>query len=207
MLTPAFMRLERETLSWMDDDFFDLVERRVFEYVVDSPWTVPYFEVSPFSKLFREFGDFRIEGFFVCFILDFFDEVRRVVCLGSESITDLDSMRREDLSLWDLPSKSISSLRKDDLVILPCRLRCRDDELKASADTPIFIDREKYSIDSLHLRYDIHTEFLILETLRSTLEFGLFIIVHDDPDLIGTCLCARKFETLYVSWVDGVEIS
>ena len=46
VLTSASMRLEREALSWVDDEFFYLEEWGILEYIVDSPWTIPYFEVS-----------------------------------------------------------------------------------------------------------------------------------------------------------------
>lgn len=127
--------------------------------------------------------------------------------LRAETVADLDSVGTEDLCLWDLPCKSISSLREDDLIVLSCRLRGGYDELETSADARIFIDREKYSIDSYDFFDDLHTKFLILETLRSSFEFSLLIVIYDHPDFIGTCLRARKLETFYVSWVDRIEVS
>ena len=129
------------------------------------------------------------------------------MCLRTESISDLDSMSREDLCLRDLPSESISSLREDDLVIFSCRFRGRDDILETPTDTPIFIDREEYSIHSYDLLDYLHTKFLILETLRSTLLLGLFIIIHDHPDFVSSCLSSRKLEAFDMSWVDRIEVS
>lgn len=124
------MRLEREALSWVHDDFFHFIERIIFEDIVDTPWTVPDLEIAPFSKFFGKLSELGIEGFLIGFVLNFFDEVRGVMCLRPESITDLDSVCREDLGLWDLTSKSVSSLREDDLVIFSCGFRGRDDELE-----------------------------------------------------------------------------
>lgn len=191
----------------MDDEFLHLIERRIFEHIVDSPGTVSHFEIVTISELFRKIRDLRIEGFLISFVLDFLDEVRGVVCLGSESITDLDSVCREDLRFRNLASKSVPSLRKDNLIIPKSGLRRRDDEFETATDTSILVDREEYSIHSSYFFYDLHTKAFILETLTSTFEFCLFIIVHDDPDLIGSCLCARQLEALYVSWVDRIEVS
>ena len=127
--------------------------------------------------------------------------------LGSESIADLDSMSSEDLCLGDLSSKSISSLREDDLIIPSCRLRCRDDEFETATYTSILVDREEYSIHSFYFFDDLHAKFLILEALGSSFEFGLFVVIDDHPDFIGSCLRAREFETLDVSWVDRIEVS
>ena len=127
--------------------------------------------------------------------------------LRTEPISDLDSMSRENLCLRDLTGESISSLREDDLSVFSCRLRCRDDILETPTDTPIFIDREEYSIHSLYFLDYLHTKSLILETLRSTFKFSLFIIIHDDPDFVSSCFSSRKLEALDMSWVDRIEVS
>lgn len=59
----------------MYDDFFYLVERTIFENIVDSPWSVPDFEIVSISEFFWEFCYFLIEFFFVFFILYLLQEV------------------------------------------------------------------------------------------------------------------------------------
>ena len=116
-------------------------------------------------------------------------------------------MSGEDLCLRDLPSESISSLREDDLSVFSCRLSGRDDILETPTDTSIFIDREEYSIHSSYFLDYLHTKSLILEALRPTLEFSLFIVIHDHPDFVGSCFSSRKLEALDMSWVDRIEVS
>ena len=45
VLTPMLMRLERESLIRMDDELLHLIEWRVLEDIVDSPWAIPYLEI------------------------------------------------------------------------------------------------------------------------------------------------------------------
>lgn len=55
VFTPTSMRLERETLSWVDDELLDLEECRVLEDIIHTPWTIPHFEISSFCYLFWKF--------------------------------------------------------------------------------------------------------------------------------------------------------
>ena len=69
------MRLERESLSWIHDDLLYLVERAIFEDIVDSPWSVPDLEVVSISEIFWEFCYFLIEFFFIFTALYLLQEV------------------------------------------------------------------------------------------------------------------------------------
>ncbi len=95
------MGLERESISWIDDDLFYLVERAILEDIVDSPRTIPYLEISSIREIFWEFGDFRIELFFISRIFYFLYEVTGAMSLRSEPIDDLDSLRSQENSFGD----------------------------------------------------------------------------------------------------------
>lgn len=116
-------------------------------------------------------------------------------------------MRLEDLSLRDFTSKSVSSLGEDDFVVFSCGFGGRDDKFETATDAGILIDREKDSVDSSYFFDNLYAKFFILKALGTALEFGLFVIVDDDPNLVGSCLRAGEFKALDVSWVDRIEIS
>jgi hypothetical protein len=59
----------------MDDDLLHLVERTILEDIVDSPWTVPDFEIVSISEFFREFRYFLIEFFLIGIIFYLLQEV------------------------------------------------------------------------------------------------------------------------------------
>jgi hypothetical protein len=59
----------------MDDDLLHLVERAILEDIVDSPWSVPDFEIVTISEFFWEFRDLFIEFFFIFFALYLLQEV------------------------------------------------------------------------------------------------------------------------------------
>jgi hypothetical protein len=149
MFTSSSMRLERETFSWVNDEFFYLIEWTIFEDIVDSPWTISYFEISAICHLFWEFCDFFIKFFFIFFVLYFFDHVTRVVCLRTKSINHVYSFMCEKLCFWDIGGESIPSLGKDDFFVFSTRFCLINKCLKTHTDTPILIYCEKYSIHRL----------------------------------------------------------
>ena len=53
VFTPLCMRLKRESLPWLDDKLLHLIERKIFEDIVDSPWTITNFEIASFGEIFR----------------------------------------------------------------------------------------------------------------------------------------------------------
>ncbi len=104
-------------MSWIDDEFFHLVEWTILHHIVDSPWPIPYFEISTIRDLFGECCELGIEVCLIGLALDTLDHVRRVVSLGSESIDDTDSLAPQKNSLRNLRSKSVSSLSENDFTI------------------------------------------------------------------------------------------
>lgn len=173
-------------MTWLDDDLFHFKEWCIFEDIVDTPRTIPDFEISSFSEILWKGLELFFEFFLISFIERFFQEVTGVMRLRTETIDDTDSLRAQEDCLWYLCSKSVSSLREDNLTILPTRLCLIDEHLETRTHTPVCIDSEKYSIDRLQCSHDFHTKFFILEALDSTFHFCLVIIIHDDPELIGS---------------------
>jgi hypothetical protein len=66
-----------------------------------------------FGEILWEFFEFFLEFLFISFVLELVDEIRRIMCLGTESIDDTNSLRTEEYRLRNLRSKSISSFRED----------------------------------------------------------------------------------------------
>lgn len=173
-------------MTWLDDDLFHLKEWSIFEDIVDTPWTIPDFEISSFAEILWERLELFFEFFLISFIERFFQEVARVMRLRTETIDDTDSLRAQEDCLWYLCSESVSSLREDNLTIFTTRLRLIDEHLETSTHTPVCIDSEKYSIYRLQCTYDFHTKFFILEALHSAFHLCLMIIIYDDPEFIGS---------------------
>lgn len=141
VLTPLGMRLEREALTRLDDELLHLIEWEIFEDIVDSPWAVPDFKIATFSETLREICDLRIEVFLIGFILHILHHITRVMGLGTQSVDDTDSLRAEKYCFRDLRSKSISSLREDDLTIFSTFFGFCYKCLQTRAYTRILIDR------------------------------------------------------------------
>jgi hypothetical protein len=66
-----------------------------------------------FGEILWEFFEFFLEFLFISLVLELVDEIRRIVCLGTESINDTNSFGMQEYRLRNLRSKSISSLRED----------------------------------------------------------------------------------------------
>jgi hypothetical protein len=101
-------------VPWIDDEFLHLVEWAILHHIVDSPWPIPYFEISTIRDLFGECCELGIEIDLICLALDTLDHIRRVMCLGTKSIDDTDSLAPQKNSLRNLRSESISSFCEDD---------------------------------------------------------------------------------------------
>ena len=191
-------------MPWIDDELLHLVEGAILHHIVDSPWPIPYFEISTIRDLFGEGCDLLIEVCLICLALDTLDHIRRVMCLGTESIDDTDSFRAKQYCLRNLRCKSISSLREDDLTIFTTRLGLSNEMSKTRTHAPILIDREECSINRLECSDYSHTELFILERLYSSFCLSLLVIVDDDPELIR--MFERQIQTLDMSRVDRVGI-
>ena len=101
-------------MSWIDDEFLHLIKRTILHNIVDSPWPVTYFEISAISDILGECCELGIEIHLIRLALNSLDHIRRVVCLGSESIDDTNSLLFQENCLRDLRGKPVSSLREDD---------------------------------------------------------------------------------------------
>lgn len=101
-------------MSRIDYEFLHLVEWAILHHIVDSPWPIPNFEISPIRDLLGECCKLLIEVCLICLALDTLDHIRRVVSLGSESVDDTDSLAPQKNGLRNLRSESISSLGEDD---------------------------------------------------------------------------------------------
>jgi hypothetical protein len=66
-----------------------------------------------FGEILWEFFEFFLELFFISFVLELVDKIRRIMCLGTESIDDTNSFGTQEYCLRNLRSKSISSFRED----------------------------------------------------------------------------------------------
>jgi hypothetical protein len=66
-----------------------------------------------FGEILWEFFEFFLEFFFISLVLELVDEIRRIVCLGTESIDDTNSFGTQEYRFRNLRSKSIPSLRED----------------------------------------------------------------------------------------------